>query len=131
MARDPAAELQRAVVAALKSSGVAGGRIYDRAPAAAHFPHVVLGEFQTVDDGADGLASTEMFLTLHAWSREPGRVQAAEVADAVAAVLHEAELDLVGFALVDLRHRDTRLMPDPDGLTTHAVLNFRALVDAA
>jgi len=29
-----------------------------------------------------------------------------------------------------LEHRDTRYLDDPDGLTTHGVVGFRALVDA-
>jgi hypothetical protein len=28
-------------------------------------------------------------------------------------------------------HRDTRMVGDPDGITSHAVLTFRALIDKA
>jgi hypothetical protein len=107
-------------------------RVFDRVPADVAFPYIELGEFQTLDDGAQCHDGQELFATLHVWSRTVGQVEAKQIAAAVRGSLHEAELDLGDdFAFLEIAHQDTRYLKDPDGLTSHAVLTFRALVEAA
>lgn len=130
---DAGTEMQRAIVARLTARAVAGGRIYDRPPQHVVFPYVTVGEVQVVDDEAEGIEAVEVFVTLHTWSRAEtfgGKPEAMAVQGAMRKALHKADLALDGFALVEIRHRDSRSFVDPDGITTHGVCSYRALIDA-
>lgn len=131
---DPSLDLQGAIVTALKADGdvaaLVGARIYDRIPPAPDFPYVSYGSDQVLqDDPGDCGAGYEVFVTLDVWSRAVGQPQMKRIGGAIRSRLHDAELDLDGNRLVLLEHRGTRYLDDPDGLTHHGVLEFRALVD--
>lgn len=130
---DPSLALQKAVVAALRADVTAvSGRVYDHVPADATAPYIAVGDWQTLDASVECVDSTEIIADLHVWSRGAvGQVEAKEIASAVRASLHGADLTLDDFALVEILHRDTRMLRDPDGISTHAVVTFRALVDPA
>jgi hypothetical protein len=129
---DPALAVQAAYVARLGAqvSGV-GGRVHDRAPQNVVFPFLQIGDIQTVEDGAGCLDATEVTVTLHVWSRAVGAVEARTLSAACRLALHEWLPDLMpsGFRCVEHMHRDSRLMADPDGVTSHGVLTFRLLID--
>jgi hypothetical protein len=129
---DPALAIQKTYVARLKAAVPAvAGRVHDEAPQTVAFPYLQVGDIQTLEDGADCLDAVECFVTLHVWSRAVGSVEARQIAGHVRAALHEwlPALDADGFRCVEAMHRDTRVMRDPDGKTTHGVLTFRLLVD--
>lgn len=130
---DPALALQGAINTRLRAQVTAvSSRVFDRVPADVVFPYIELGEFQIVDDGAQCHDGQEVYVTLHIWSRSVGQVEAKTIAGAVRGSLHEAELDLgTDWQFLEIAHQDTRYLKDPDGLTSHAVLTFRALVAAA
>ena len=130
---DPSLALQGAINTRLRSQVAAvSNRVFDRVPADVVFPYIELGEFQTVDDGAQCHDGQEVYATLHVWSRAVGQVEAKALAGAVRGSLHEAELDLgADWQFLEIAHQDTRYLKEPDGLTSHAVLTFRALVAAA
>jgi hypothetical protein len=129
---DPALALQGAINLKLRADvGAVESRVFDRAAADVVFPYVELGEFQTLDDGAACIDAVEIFATLHVWSRGVGQVECKTIAGEVRAALHEAELDLGPlFQFLEIAHRETRHLKDPDGLTSHAVLTFRSLIAA-
>lgn len=130
---DPSLALQGAVNVKLRAdiAGV-GARVLDRAPADVAFPYIELGEFQTIDDSAACIDSAEVFATIHVWSRAVGQVEVKTLASLIRASLHHAELSLgAAFQFLEIAHQDTRYLKDPDGLTSHAVLTFRALVASA
>lgn len=130
---DPSLALQGAVNRRLRAAvaGI-GARVFDDVPQDAAFPYVELGEFQTVDDGAQCHDGFELFATLHVWSRRPGQVECKTIGGAVHGALHGAALDLGSdWQFLEIAHQDTRYLKDPDGVTTHGVLTFRALVAAA
>lgn len=128
--------LQKAIYAALAADGavaaLVGARIYDSVPESPTFPYITIGEAQGIDDGADCLDGEEVIATLHVWSREPGGVEAKEIGGAIKDALHEQELLLeTGFALCDLRFRDSLYRLDPDGVTTHGILQFVGLTESS
>lgn len=135
---DPALALQGAINNLLRAAvtGVAG-RVYDRVPPKAVMPYVEFGEFQSVDDGAQCHAGYEVFVPLHVWSRpgdgsDPGQATGKTVASDVHSALDQAELPLgEAWQFLEIAWQDTRYLKDPDGVTSHAVLTFRALVAAA
>ena len=134
---DVSLAIQDAAVAALKASSVTtivGNRIYDVPPATsagatATFPYVSLGEGQSIPQRADCLDGTEHYFTVHAWSRAPGYPEVKRIAEAIRATLHDADIPVRGYRLIDLALQSAEFMRDPDGLTSHAALSFRALVD--
>jgi hypothetical protein len=131
---EPSLALQGAAVAALKANAAVaaliGAKVYDRVPEQLQAPYANVADFQTIQDDAACIDGTEIYFSVHCWSTAVGRVEAAKIAGAVQRCLHGAEPELAdGYALVLLEHRDTRYLDDPDGLTTHAVVTFRALVD--
>jgi hypothetical protein len=132
---DPSLELQIAIVTALKGetglSGLVDDRIFDRVPPDAEVPYISFGPDQVLSDDAECLDAFEMFPQIDIWSRAVGRAEAKAIAGVVRAALHDAELTLsVDFRLVEIRHQSTRYLTDPDGVTSHAAMTFRALVDS-
>ena len=131
---DPSLELQGTIVQALQANASVSafvlGRIYDRVPESAVFPYVEVGGFQTVSAGVECLDSFEVFADIYVWSRSVGQVECKRICAAVRGVLHDKELAVPGFRLVDIRHQSTRLLQDPDGETTEGVITFRALIDS-
>ena len=129
----PSLELQGAIVARMKAfvdlTGLIDDRIYDRVPVEPAFPYVSWGPEQSVADDADCITGFEVFLQIDAWSRAVGFPEVKRVAEAVRAALHQYELPLADNALVSLEHRQTRFFRDPDGLTSHAVIEIVALVE--
>jgi len=134
MSSDPAGAIQKAVYAALRAA-LAGapvaGRIYDRVPPAPTHPYVAFGPAQTLEDGDDCIDGSESFLDLHVWSEEVGFTQAKAIADTIRSTLDRADLTLDGHALVEMQVTQTRYLRDPDGLTSHAVVELRVLSEAA
>lgn len=127
--------LQKAVVAALLGdTGVAAlvaERIHDAPPRNAEFPYVSFGQTSLADWSTGTESGAEHRLTLHVWSRERGKRQCYEIMGAIEAVLHDAPLALDGHALVNLRFEFAEARRDPDGITYHGVMRFRAVTEAA
>lgn len=106
--------------------------IYDDVPADAwgeKLGYVSFGPSYGVEDDADCIIGSEFTRQLDCWSRRPGSVHCEEMVDAVKRALHDQPLELSVNALVSLRVVLTRVFRDPDGETTHGVVQLRALVE--
>lgn len=129
----PSLELQGAIVTRLKAvpavTALIGTRIYDSVPSNAAFPYVSFGSEQILEDDAECITGFEVFMQLDAWSRSVGFPEAKRIAEAVRDALHDFDLPLTDNALVSFRHRQTRMLRDPDGLTAHAAIEFVGLVE--
>jgi hypothetical protein len=131
----PGVALQAAIFSALINSAdiaaafVVAPRVYDRVPTGVTLPYITIGDIQLVDD-THCEAAWEAFVTTHVWSEAPGKPEASRIADAVGSAL-DVELVIAGFVCVHFEHRDTRTFTEPDGLTTHAVVTHRYLIDQA
>lgn len=135
--------LQAAVFDALRAHasvhGYTSGRIYDSIPQqhtkpgdSSHFPYVQIGDDEIIDESNGCGLAFECFVTVHVWTREPGKPQAKLIGAAVRAAL-DVSLDVGGFVCRDVESRfnSARYFLDPDGLTTHGVLTFRFVFDVA
>jgi len=129
----PSLELQGAVVVALKASLVdlAGDRVYDSIPTSAVFPYVSFGASWEAPDDAECIDAVAIGFRVDVWSRATGFAEVRRIADAVRRALHNADLSLSENALVMIQHERTDTMRDPDGLTSHAALEFSATVEIA
>jgi hypothetical protein len=140
---DPALPLQDAIEAALRGSsdlkvamGLTTVRLYSvSAPATANYPYIIIGEDQVIDDSTECSDGSEVVTTVHCWSRVTEGVSASRrQAKAMAGVVRSALKALpsvTGFDLVLAEFEDTRHLTDPDGLTAHAVVSHRFLLDPA
>lgn len=101
--------------------------VLDDVPQGQAFPYVVIGEDVTTPGALIDIDSEEIDATLHVWSRYAGRKEAKELMAAVKAALHDQPLAVDGQDLVLLRFSFETLFIEPDGLTRHGVIRFRAL----
>jgi hypothetical protein len=133
---DPLLPLQRGVSAALAGDtslqGYLGSdppRVFDRVPKDPTFPYVTIGKDELVPIGDECHDLAEVFAHVHVWSRAPGAVEAKQIAALVAAIL-DVDLAVTGHTVRQRDVRSTRVMSDPDGLTTHAIVTVRYILEA-
>jgi hypothetical protein len=131
---DPSAPLQKAIVAALRASSdlatlMRGSvQIFDRIPDAPKFPYLHMAGLQVLDDGNScEVWGAEVFLTLHIWSREFGKVEAERIGDLIGPLL-AVPLSVEGWVCINGTREDANYFFDGDGVTARGVLTFRYLV---
>jgi hypothetical protein len=126
--------LQKAVIAALVADAginaeLGGPQVFDR-PARNHpFPYVTLSSISTEDWSTGTDTGARHLLTFHAWSETGGRRQVSAIAEALRKVLHDSRLDLVGHALIGLRHESTEIAQRREREPWQAILRFRATTE--
>ena len=127
---DRVLQVRKALVARLRSQITAvSNRVYDRVPEAATFPYLQIGPATAVPFDAVGLRGQETAITVHAWSRKPGSVECAQLLAAMNAALHWYQLPLDAGGTVLCRVVNRRDMADPDGITTHGMLDLTIITD--
>lgn len=124
----PAAALQKGIFEALTAVGI---RAYDRVPPDPILPYATIDEAQILDDGntCDD-DQFEAFATVHYWSRAVGQVEAKLGTDTIRSAL-KVPFSIGGFDITSARFDSAQHLTDPDGLTAHAVLTFRYLIQTA
>ena len=130
---DPDLELQGEIVKALKADpvvlGLVDARIYDSIPPAVMFPYVSFGPSDLVSEDAECVTAYAGFHQLDVWSRGVGFPEVKAIAAAVRDALHDAPLALPSNALVFIEHRSTHYVRDPDGLTSHAIIQLETIIE--
>jgi hypothetical protein len=129
----PSYELQDMVVKRLKAfaglTALVSDRVYDKVPSAATFPYLSWGPEQDLEEDVDCIEGHAITIQIDGWSRKAGRGEAKQIAEQVRLALHEYETELSVNALVSLAHTSTQYLPDPDGLTIHAVIELQAFIE--
>jgi len=128
-------QLQKAIFAVLTATpAVAGGRVYDNPPSpdARVFPDVTLGTEQVVEDGDSCGDGWEVYFDVHVWSRSKSgsKLEAKNIAADIAERM-KAPLWLPAFTVIEQKAEGCRTLDDPDGITRHAVLTFKFIIDPA
>jgi Protein of unknown function (DUF3168) len=125
--------LQKAAYAALVADAevgaLIGDRIYDQPPRDAAFPYATIGQTTVADWSTGTEDGSEHRLTLHVWSRTGGQSECHAIAEAMRTALHGAALSFEDHALVNLRFETADTRRDPDGITFHGVMRFRAVTE--
>jgi len=124
-------QLQHAVYTALSESGaltalLGGSRIYDVVPHAAAYPFITMGQTSSTDWGTGIEDGEEHIMTLHVWSSYGGRSEAQVIMGSIRDTLHTARLSLSGHNLINLRQQFSDIRREPDGVTIHGLLRYRA-----
>jgi hypothetical protein len=132
---DPSLELQAAIVGKLKNDpgvqAVVGQRVYDTVPANATFPYISLGDNQVLPDKADCIDGTEIFWQIDGWARDPTVPVAKKISKAVIACMDDQDISVTGYAVIVCELNTVNYLHDPDGITRHAAISFRFLIQAA
>lgn len=129
----PSLELQKAIFDLLKANpavtALVNGRIYDRVPENPQFPYVSFGTFTETTDDAECIDGFDITIQLSAWSRAVGFPECRQITEAVRNALPKDGVELPTNALVTFSHRITRMISDPDGLTSQGAMTFEAFVE--
>lgn len=94
----------------------------------ANFPYIKIGEETLVDNGTKDLQGNEHTLVIHTFSRYRGSKEVKEIMARIYDLLHESNLTVSGFSLVNLRFEFSDIIKENDGLTTHGLQRFRAVI---
>ena len=102
--------------------------VFDFVPESTAFPYVKVGEETAVDNGTKTLQGNDHTLVIHSFSRYRGSKEVKEIMSRIYALLHESSLTVSGASLVNLRFEFSDIIKENDGLTTHGLQRFRAVV---
>lgn len=124
--------MQGAIVDALKAdaalNAVLQKRVFDRVPENVALPYISIGPAQMTEDDADCMDGAEVFQQVDVWSKEPGYTECKKIGGLVRKALHRLTVTRDGFTF-QIEHRFTTEQRDGDGITSHGILSFRALID--
>lgn len=110
-------------------TAIVGSRVYDNVPEGAEFPYISFGPHDVIEDDADCITAGEHNLQLDVWSRTVGSLQTKEIVSKIKSILHDHDGEMLVNALASLRVENRRIFRDPDGKTTHGILNITALIE--
>ena len=102
--------------------------VFDFVPETTAFPYVKVGEETAVDNGTKTLQGNDHTLVIHTFSRYRGSKETKEIMSRIYALLHESSLTITGASLVNLRFEFSDIIKENDGLTTHGLQRFRAMI---
>lgn len=127
-------EIQKAIYQELFGSvplAAAGVAIYDNVPQKTNFPYIAIGDDTGLPWDDDTSRGTEATITLHIFTRNPGRKQCKDIMKIVYNTLHQAELDIEGMDTVLVNWEYAETIEDPDQITRHGVQRFRIIAEEA
>jgi len=105
-----------------------GAGVFDEVVENASYPFVALGEETAIDYSTKDLDGGEFTINIHVWSQYKGAKQTKEIMDRIHDLLHDSSLSVSGFNLANLRFEFSDILRDPDGITRHGVMRFRAII---
>ena len=107
-----------------------GAAVFDDVPdtQAVSFPYVQIGEDTATDYSTKDVTGTETVINLHVWSRYRGSKETKQVMDRGHTLLHDSNLTVTGHNLINMRFEFGDVIRDPDGITRHGVMRFRAIM---
>ena len=123
--------LQEALYSRLNGDGTLGSLVtgvYDAVPEDTVLPAVVIGTRTTTDDGTNTLDARDYVFNIDVWSAYSGMKEIKNIMKQVYALLHESSLTVSGASLVNLRFEFSDIINENDGLTTHGLQRFRAVI---
>lgn len=123
-------QLQSAIYTALNVNSITNTLncgVYDEVVEGNSYPFITLGEETAIDYSTNNLVGAETTVNVHIWSRYKGSKETKEIMDKIHDLLHDVSLTVTGVNLINLRFEYSDIMRDPDGITRHGVMRFRAI----
>ena len=105
-----------------------GASIFDEVPEGSSTPYVTIGEDTAIDYSAGSSDGADVTINIDVWSEYKGSKEAKQIMDRIHDLLHNSNLSITGFNLVNLRFEFSDILRDPDGVTRHGVMRFRAII---
>ena len=125
-------QLQTAMYTALSNdntlTNTLGATIADDVPHGTTYPFIEIGEVRASDYSTKDLVGGDLVVECHLWSQYKGSKEVKQMMDRVHDLLHDSNLSVTGFNLVNLRFEFSDIVRDPDGVTRHGVMRFRAII---
>lgn len=128
-------ELQRLISETLKGNGAIMAlayRVYDSIPTDPFGPktaYISFGPSDSTEDDADCIDGVTTTIQMDIWSRAVGSLECKTLTDLVRRALHRKSLALTEHALVDTEVALWRVFRDPDGKTTHGVVQVTCMIE--
>mgnify|MGYP003639776546 FL=1 len=124
--------LQTAVFSKLSTdsnlTSVLKAKVFDDIPENTDYPYVQLGEDTAIDYGTKDQTGSEVSVNVDVWSRYRGSLEAKNIMDRVHTLLHDSSLSVTGSNFINMRFEFSDIIRDPDGITRHGVMRFRAIM---
>jgi hypothetical protein len=134
---DRSAELFAAIYAVLAADAplvalIGADKVFNGVKDGTALPYVDIGDDTATDYGSSSGDAQEHTVTIHCWANQPlsGKSAKLLVTQMVAAVrlaLHDVDLTLSAGVSPNLRCEFRETARDPDGVSWHGVLRFRAV----
>lgn len=136
ISEDLQSSLYNLLIAVPEITTFAAGRVYDRVPmkdgkVTATFPYVSFGPVNVIDDYAECVEGETHTIQLDVWSRAVGQGECKNIVDGIKRVLKRSQPQLDSNAVVEVNVPLSQVMRDPDGLTTHGVLQIEIMVEVS
>ncbi len=103
--------------------------VFDFVPEGQAAPYVEIGEVVSVPFDTKNSDGQEHTITLHAWSEYQGYKQAQDILALMYEALHNQPITVTGHQLILCQFDFSTVLKDPDGVTHHGVMRFRALTE--
>lgn len=111
---------------------IVGNRVFDRPPTGAQAPYVCFGPSDMTDDEADCIPGYVEALQIDCWSEaQDGKRECKALVSAVKKCLHKLTGNLDVGALASARVSLTRVVDDPDGISTHGIVTLEVSIEEA
>ena len=92
------------------------------------YPFIQLGEDRVDDYSTKVEAGGEYELNFDIWSQYKGSKECKQIMDKIHDLLHDSSISVTGFNLVNIQLDYSDILRDPDGVTRHGVMRFRAII---
>ncbi len=137
---DRTAELLTAIYGALSADSAlttllgGSGKVFNGVPANTVAPFVDIGESTANNYHTSSGDAQEHTITVHAWTEQAvagksARLQCAQIIARVRDLLHYSPLNMSAGNMPNLICEFVETMRDPDGISWHGVLRFRAVTE--
>ena len=124
--------LQTAIYSKLSAdnnlTAVLGAKVFDDIPENTSYPYVQLGEDTAIDYSTKDSTGSEVSVNIDVWSRYRGSLEAKNIMDRIHTLLHDSSLSVTGANFISMRFEFSDIIRDPDGITRHGVMRFRAIM---
>jgi hypothetical protein len=124
--------LRAALAADTDVTAIVSSRIYDEPPQNVSFPYLRFGDITPAAFDTDTIEGALVTVSIEGHSRSPsGRVEAAQMVEAVKAALHRQELSVTvqGHTLVELIFETFSVTRDAEGRGYTAVIVLQAMLE--
>jgi hypothetical protein len=122
---------QQAIYSALNVSALTSDlscAVLDEVKQSQNYPFLTIGEETAIDYSTKDVIGGEYTVNIDVWSQYKGSKETKQIMDKVHDLLHNNNLSVTGFNLINLRFEFSDILRDPDGVTRHGVMRFRAVI---